>query len=68
MKKSHVPTAIFWAKQVASAMHYLHNRDNPFIHADLKADNGIIFKNLFNCKSFCIDTVDKNILKKSLLA
>lgn len=48
MKKNHVPTTINWAKQVASAMHYLHNRNNPFIHADLKADNGFFnFLSLF---------------------
>jgi serine/threonine protein kinase len=33
-------TTIYWAKQVASAMDHLHSREDPLVHADLKADNG----------------------------
>jgi serine/threonine protein kinase len=40
MSCSDVLTVIYWAKQITSAMEHLHTRDDPLVHADLKADNG----------------------------
>lgn len=41
-------------------MNYLHNRDNSFIHADLKADNG--FLTLQNIKIKIFLTILNNII------
>ena len=41
MKYSDPLTVLYWAKQVASAMEYLHSRKDPLVYADLKADNGL---------------------------
>ncbi|KAI1714879.1 protein tyrosine kinase domain-containing protein [Ditylenchus destructor] len=42
MSSSDALTVVTWAKQVASAMEHLHNREDPLVHADLKADNVLI--------------------------
>ena len=38
-KKVRLKTIKKWCKQILSGLEYLHNRETPIIHRDIKSDN-----------------------------